>query len=216
MLFFQIHGEFALWRNWTDVQTKTSSAGPSPSHLSGIFGAALGIRNKGRTPKMGKWPVAKELLNWQNENEIKVTIRILTLPRWDTANVNGFKSGFLSQDKAENLQISQTVLKNCAWEIGVEGKETALQQLECALNQPTFPIYLGSSQFRGQLKDIHLEEPKDNNWAFQTTQPEGYYAPLTQHLLKPNDLEEVIHFDGYITFPTPESKKSITLFSTTT
>lgn len=208
MIKFKLHGEYALWRNFTDTQTRTSCPGPAPSHLSGIIGACLGFKNEGLIKIKAKWPVSPELLDWQQKNQIEIAARLLTTIKWNTANVNGCKTiGGTTNREEANLQISQMVLKNPEWEIIVKGKEAALEELENALKTPYFPTFLGCSQFRGFISKIEqTENPENSNWAKTTNHPEGYWTPLTQHLLEPTEDEEIIHLAGFLTYPLPDAE----------
>lgn len=205
-----------MWRNPYESMGSYSCLGPSPASLAGLIGAALGLaspRSQGAAEPDAKtlkeqnrqglpWPVASELLKWQEDNDYHVACRWLGgIPRRVPWNVNGCKE----IGKGENLRIQQQIIDSPTYEVMVRLTEAVAQKVAEALKSPAFPLYLGASFCRAIVKNIRVQEdlPPGGNWAQFKEIAWGEVTPLSRHVVNAAETFERIRSDGYWLYPTP-------------
>ena len=193
IILFRLWGELALWRSFEDPTGNFSCAGPAPSNIAGICGAALGmvapknIASQRVEDKQNKsnlrWPVSQALLSWEQQEDYHVGCSLESPIRRIKYNVNGFKmsTGF------DTLRSQQVVLHQPSYRVAVRLKTQAKAiELAEALKHPAFPIFLGASFCRGFVSEVCLTAtlPATTPWASHTEAMGGLDStPLSCHVL---------------------------------
>jgi hypothetical protein len=216
-----------MWRHPSEALGHFSAAGPAPSALAGILGAAFGCKypqkitttkkdkKKGEksspeeepVPSMGPpRPVSPELLMWLKTNHVEVACRILTPITRISTSVNGVKNireGYGSVTQSFRLQRKS--LESPEYEVLVKIKESAASELFEALQRPHFPIYLGDSNHPGKIltPKILTENPEDANWAFHS---EDLLQEEYQWNTKLGLGKDRLIRDGYWNYPSLKTK----------
>ena len=223
-LTFKLGGDLALWRNPYEPVGSYSALGPAPSHIAGLLGAVMGYasplsyaaqsepheKGQGKSKKKKAsgpaWPVAPKLLQWQREQDVHLACAWMGgAPRRIPWNVKGYKDANM-----ETLRLQQQVVVRPGYIIAVALSEhKANKYLAQCLKHPKFPVYLGSSAFRGYITDIELHEmlpPKlaPHGWAYRTDNIGlGEQMPFTRHNLEPEMHHGRLAVDGFWVYPTP-------------
>lgn len=189
-----------MWRHPSETFGHYSGAGPSPSQIGGILGAAMGCR-MGPTVK-GARPVSADLLSWLKDFDVTVACRLLSpLDRLDTS-FNGFKeiSGF------QTFRAHRQSLDRPEYEILVALNDSGeANRLVRALSAPYYNIYLGDSNHPGLILDAELSNASaDGNWAYNSDSLEGEYV---WNMRFGSDCR--IKRKGYLVYPELDKKHSV-------
>jgi hypothetical protein len=204
-LEFKLTGEYALWRHLGDPLGAYSCPGPSPSHLAGILGAAMGFPNATtQGSAKGNWPVSKQLLEWQQANDYHVACKLLTAAIRVPYRTNGVK-GVLDW---VTLRMNQYPVARPTYLVRISlNSDEELENLFGHLKKPIFSIFLGSTQFPGFIESPRLiqgSELDSNGWAFWYAEAIEDYSFCTKHDVT-EDARIVV--DGYWIYPDPREKK---------
>jgi len=210
MINFNLTGYQALWRDYREVFSHYSSAGPTPAAVGGLIGAAIGFNNRTLGPKVKTQgplrPLAPDYIQWLKANNPLIAIGIAkTNPiRRRDWNVNGLKgAGALN----EHFQILQKVLVRPSYKILLQNLNSKEEQkVVNALKNPKYPIYLGATHYPGFIREVNSTfEESDYLWlqpTLDSTQPESY--PLSQHVTTEGSLNRILSTQ-YLCLPTETS-----------
>jgi CRISPR-associated protein (Cas_Cas5) len=164
---FRLWGEVGMWKHPSEVLGHFSAAGPSPSQIGGILGAAKGCKYPEKTKGLYR-PVSPELLDWLEKNQVEVACRLLTRLSRISNNVNATKN--IREGYSQSFRLQRKSLESPEYEILVKLKAEAADELIEALKRPHFPIYLGDSNHPGKILFPKIVEgtPEKGNWAFHS------------------------------------------------
>lgn len=198
-----------MWRHPSEAIGHFSGAGPSPSQIAGILGAALGKRSI--PEKDNPRPVSKELIDWLQKNNVQVVCRTLVTTRRIGTSVNGLKA----VNSFETFRMQRKSLDLPSYEILVKINASAGEDLLQALKRPKYPIYLGDSNHLGKITRVTSPETiLAGNWAYISNEliQEEYVWNTKFSTEEGTRLKR----EGFWNFPAPESQPKEASFETCT
>ena len=213
ILPIQIEGQLALWNHPGDGLQAYSCAGPSPSAISGLIGAAFGFRwekpnvkNKETFSKL-PWPTAKKLIQFLKETELELAVAcnpsMLPIKRINH-NINGLK------DKSwGTLRMEQSIILNPSYTVLFKTKtDEQAEQLKIALLRPTFGLHFGRMEFPAFANINNKLETPPHQWAKWQKDETNINESSPAYFLVLNSPETKgrIEQDGYLDW-TPEEQK---------
>lgn len=203
---FMLWGESAMWRHPSEALGHFSGAGPSPSNIAGIIGAAFGFQVV--PTKENPRPISEDLISWLKKTKILVASRLLKKTIRLSTNVNAFKeiSGF------QTFRLQRRSIDLPQYEIVVEINSEDSESLISALKSPHYSIYLGDSNHPGKIINVKTSSSvEENNWAYKV--PEIEMEEYVWNTKIGTNGSRLIR-DGYWTYPTPNTKVSSPNFET--
>lgn len=153
IILFEMFAEQALWQLPSEALARWSAPLPAPSALAGILGAAMGFRQSGNSAKTGGWEVSQEWIKWIDETRPEVAVALVTPLKRKSLNTNGLKTPAelpASAGGSSTLRILQTFLEEPRYKVAVRVGSGDTELLS-ALQNPSFPIYLGNTHCCGKI-----------------------------------------------------------------
>lgn len=210
-IVIRMEGEKGLWKHTGVPFARVSTAGPAPSHLVGIAGAALGFvgREPPPKPKRGEiltrsWALPKDLERFVIEEDLHVGMAWCGLekrPVFRRHNVNGWKK----TSGEGRVRIDQTLVWKPAyrfafWTKSKEGEEL----LAGALSNPVFRTFFGASFCPAFITHVDVvadgASPDGVEWAVYSEDLNGSVTPLTRHILPYHPSHGRLASDGFVDY----------------
>ena len=106
--------------------------------------------------------------------------------------------------------MQQQVIMDPKYEVAVALRDEAeLERLACALRQPAFPLYLGTSFCRAFIRNCRVTDRRPDgaeaNWAYRAEKAAlGESTQFSLHDIHAEETAERLSIKGYWIYPTPE------------